>query len=65
MIGLMRLLVKSGHGDLNNQDEPKINCESHMSIKSPCTAAASIKKATNGECITLVNKISENQSLLK
>ena len=65
MIGLMRLLVKSGHGDLNLQDEPKINCESHMSIKSPCTAGASIKKATNGECITLVNKVSENQSLLK
>ena len=65
MIGLMRLLVKSGHGDLNRQDEPKINCESHTSIKSPCAAAAYIKKATNGECITLVNKVSENQSLLK
>ena len=25
---------------------------------------ASIKKATNGECITLVNKVSENQSLI-
>ena len=56
MIGLMRLLVKSGPGDLNRQDEPKINCESHTSIKSPCAAAAYIKKATNGECITLVNK---------
>ena len=53
MIGLMRLLVKSGPGDSNHQDEPIINCESHTSIKNPCAAAASIKKATNGECITL------------
>ena len=64
MIGPMKLLVKSGPGDLNRQDEPKINCESRMSIKSPCAAAAYIKKATNSECITLVNKVSENQSLL-
>ena len=32
------------------------------SIKSLCVA--SIRKATNGECITLVNKVSENQSLI-
>ena len=40
-------LVKSGLGDLNRQDEPKIERESHRRIKSLC-AAASIKGATNG-----------------
>ena len=64
MIGLISLLGKSGPGDLNSQDELKIERESQKRIKSPCAAAASMKKATNGECITLVNKVSENQSLI-
>ena len=47
--------MKSGPGDLNHQDEMKIECTKKQTIKSPYTAAASVKKATNGECITLVN----------
>ena len=33
--------------------------------QEPVHRAASIKKATNGECITLVNEVSEDQSLIK
>ena len=61
--GPMSLLVKSGPRDLNRENEPKI--ERKRWTKSSCAAAASINKATNGECITLVNKLSENQSLIK
>ena len=64
-IGLWRLLVKSGPGDLNHQGEMKIKRMSHKRIKSPYAPyapAASIKKVTNGEwCITVVNIVSENQ----
>ena len=63
--GLMSLLLKSSPGDLNRQNEPKIERESQRRIKSLCAVAASIKKATNGECITLVNKVFANQSLIE
>ena len=33
--------------------------------QEPVHRAASIKKATNDECITLVNEVSEDQSLIK
>ena len=49
MKGLLSLLVKSGPGDLNHQEELKIERESRRRIKSAYAAAASIKKATNGE----------------
>lgn len=49
MIGLMSLLVESDPGDLNRQDETNIERESQKEIKSPCVAAASIRKATNGD----------------
>ena len=65
MKGFMNLLVKSGPNDLNRQDEPKIKCESQKRSKSPCTAAASIKKARMVSAFTLVTKVSENQSLIK
>ena len=45
----MNLLVKLGPGDLNRQDEPRIQGESWKRIKSLCAAAASIRKVTNGE----------------
>ena len=56
--------MKSGPGDLNPQKEMKIERTGQRSINSPYVAAASIKKATNGECITLVNIVSQNQSVL-
>ena len=61
----MNLLVKLGPGDLNRQDEPIIQGESWKRIKSLCAAAASIRKATNGEYNTFLNLVSENQSLIK
>ena len=61
----MNLLVKLGPGDLNRQDEPRIQGESWKRIKSLCAAAASIRKATNGEYNTFLNLVSENQSLIK
>ena len=48
----------------NRQEEMKIERASQKRIKSPYSVAVSIKKATNGECITLVNIVSENQSCL-
>ena len=50
---------------MNRQEEPKRERKSLMRIKSLCAAAALIKKATDGECITLVDKVSENWSLIK
>ena len=64
MKGFMNLLVKSGPRGLNRLDEPKIEHGSQMRIMSPC-AAASIKKARMVIAFTLVNKFSENQSLVK
>ena len=61
----MNLLLKLGPGDLNRQDEPRIQGESWKRIKSLCAAAASIRKATNGEYNTFLNLVSENQSLIK
>ena len=61
----MNLSVKLGPGDLNRQDEPRIQGESWKRIKSLCAAAASIRKATNGEYNTFLNLVSENQSLIK
>ena len=61
MKALWSLLVKPGPGDLNRQEEMEIECASQKKNKSAYTAAASIKKATNGECITLVNIVYENQ----
>ena len=43
----------------------EIQGESWKRIKSPCAAAASIRKATNGEYNTFLNLVSENQSLIK
>ena len=54
----MNLLVKLGPGDLNRQDEPRIQGESWKRIKS-------LWKATNGEYNTFLNLVSENQSLIK
>ena len=65
MKGFMNLLVKSGPRGLNRLDEPKIEHESQMRIMGPCAAAASIKKARMVSKFTLVNKFSENQSLVK
>ena len=71
MKGFMNLLVKSeklvksGPRGLNRLDEPKIEHESQMRIMGPCAAAASIKKARMVSAFTLVNKFSENQSLVK
>ena len=64
MKALWSLLVKSGPGDLNRQEEMEIKCANQKKNNSPYAAAASIKKATNGECITLVNIVYENQSRL-
>ena len=64
MKGPWSQLVKSGPGDLNHQEEMRIERMKKHRIKSPYTTATSIKKATNGECITLVNIVSENQSRL-
>ena len=61
----MNLFVKLGPSDLNRQDEPRIQGESWKRIKSPCAAAASIRKVTNGEYSTFSNIVSENQSLIK
>ena len=61
----MNLLVKLSPGDLNRQDEPRIQGESWKRTKSPCAAAASIRKATNGEYNTFLNIVSENLSLIK
>ena len=61
----MSLLVKSGPRDLNRLNEPKIERKNQRWTKSPGAAAASINKATHGECITLVKKVSENQSPIK
>ena len=65
MKGLWSLLVKSGPGDLNRQEEMEIERAKKQRIKSPYTAAASVKEATNGEYIRLVNTVSENQSRLE
>ena len=62
---LWSLLVKSGPGDLNRQEEMEIKRAKKQRIKSPYTAAASVKEATNGEYITLVNAVSENKSRLQ
>ena len=64
MKGLWSLLLKSDPDDFNRQEEMKVERASQKRIKSPYSVAASIKKATNGECITLVNIVSENQSRL-
>ena len=63
----IELLGKSGSDDFNRQKhyEPKIERKSQKRIKNPCPAAASIKIATNSECIMLINKVSENQLLIK
>ena len=60
----MNLLVKSSPRDFNPLDKPKIERESQK-IKSPCAAAASIKKARMVSAFMLVNKVFENQSLIK
>ena len=65
MKGFINLLVKSGPRDLNRLDELKIEHESQMRIMGPCAAAASIKKVRMVSAFTLVNKFSENQSLVK
>ena len=65
MIGLMSLFGKSGTGALKHQDEPKIEYKSQKRIKSPYIAAVLMRKEKNGECITLVNKVPENQSLIE
>ena len=62
---VVNLLMKSGPGDLNRLDEPKIERKSQTRIKSPCAAAASTKQARMVSAYTLVNKISENWSLTK
>ena len=59
----MNLLLKLC--DLYRQDEPRIQGESWKRIKSPCAAAASIRKVTNGEYSTFSNIVSENQSFIK
>ena len=53
----MNLFVKLGPSDLNRQDEPRIQGESWKRIKSPCAAAASIRKITNGEYNTFLNSV--------
>ena len=65
MKGPWSLLVKSGPGDLNRQEEMEIERTKKQRIKSPYTAAASVKEATNGEYIKLVNTVSENQPRLE
>ena len=64
MKGLWSLLVKSGPGDLNRQEKMKIERTGQKRIKRPYAAAASIKKATNSDCIILVNIVSENLRLV-
>ena len=64
MKGFMNLLVKSGCRDFHSQDEPRRERESQKRIW-PCAAAASIKKARMVSAFTLVNKVSENDSLIK
>ena len=54
MKGFKNLLVKSDPGNLNRQDE-----------RNPCAAAASIKNARMVGAFTIINKVSENQSLIK
>ena len=62
----MNLFLESGLGYLNRQDERNLKQrESQKSIKSPCTAAASIKKPRIVSAFTIVSKVSENQSLIK
>ena len=62
----MSLLVESDPGDLNRQDETNIERESQKEIKSPCVAPPqSGKRQMVTECITLVNKVYENQSLIE
>ena len=39
--------------------------EGQRRIKSPCVAAASIKKARKLSAFTIVNKVSENQLLME
>ena len=65
MIGLMSLFGKSGPGALKRQDKPKIEYKSQKRIKSPYIAAVLMRKEKNSECITLVNKVPENQSLIE
>ena len=47
---------------MNRQEEMKIERAKKQRIKSPYTTAASVKEVMNGECITLVNIVSENHS---
>ena len=61
----MNLSVKSGPRDFNRQDEPETEREIQKRIMGPRAAAASIKKARLVSAFTLVNKVSENQSLVE
>ena len=64
---VMSFLGESGPGCLNRQDEPKIERESLKRMKNSCLRGRLNQEsddATNGGCITLVNKASENQSLI-
>ena len=63
--GFMNLSVKSDPRDFNPQDEPEIECDIQERIIDPCNAAASIKKARMVSAFTLLNKVSENQSLVE
>ena len=63
--GFTNLLLKSGPRDLNRLEEPKMERESQKRIMSPCAAVASIKIARMVSAFTLVNKVPENQSLMK
>ena len=60
MKGFTNLLVKSGPGNLNRQD-----FQSQKKIKGACAAAGSVKKARMVSVFTIVNKVSENQLLIK
>ena len=62
----MNLLVKLGPGNLNRQDERNLKYSaSQRRIHSPCAAAASIKKGRVVSAFTIINKVSENKSLIK
>ena len=61
--GFMNLSMKSDPRDFNPQ--PEIECDIQKRIIDPCNAAASIKKARMVSAFTLVNKVSENQSLVE
>lgn len=57
-------MVKSGPGDLNRQEEMKIERAKKKRIKSPYTAAASVKEATNGVSVETVNAEGGGEHLL-